>query len=200
MSKSEPVPNSTTHDGAQQPYHDGSADASSSRAGDVEALEFEIDQLRGGAVRAAAETENSRLRNERALKDASEYAIAAFAREVLGVADNLRRAIDASDDRPGGSGHVILDEGVRATERQLVSVLQRFGVQKIQAIGTKFSPHQHEAVMDTRETAEAAGVVVQVLEDGYTIHGRLLRPASVIVGAAGSKALPNGGTREDRSV
>ena len=200
MSKNEPVPNSTAHVGAQQPYHDGSADASSSRTGDVEALEFEIDQLRGGAVRAAAETENTRLRGERAVKDASEYAIAAFAREVLGVADNLRRAIDASDDRPGASGHDILDEGVRATERQLVSVLQRFGVQKIEAIGTKFNPHLHEAVMETRETPEAAGVVVQVLEDGYTIHDRLLRPASVIVGAAGPKALPGGGTREDRSV
>ena len=125
---------------------------------------------------------------------------AAFEGEVLGVADNLRRVIDAADDRPRASGHVILDEGVRATERQLVSVLQRFGVQKIQAIGTNFSPHQHEAVMDTRETAEAAGVVVQVLEDGYTIHGRLLRLACAVVGAAGSNSLPSGGMREDRSV
>ena len=201
MNNTEPVINTTIPDGAQQSHHGRSSEAPLTLPGDVEALEFEIDQLRDRAIRAAAETENTRLRGERAAKDAGEFAIAAFAREVLSVSDNLRRAIDASaDGQAARSSRNILDEGVRATERQLASVLQRFGVQKIDAIGTKFNPHLHEAVMETRESPEAAGVVVQVLEDGYTIHDRLLRPASVIIAAAGPKAPSSGDTRDDRSI
>ena len=200
MDHTDPVKNSRAPDGTQPSRQGGSGDASPGRAGDVEALEFEIDQLRDRALRAAAETENTRMRGERAAKDASEYAITAFAREILSVSDNLRRAIDASgNDQVAPSGRGLLDEGVRATERQLASILQRFGVHKIAAVGTKFNPHLHEAVMETKSTDEAAGVVVQVLEDGYTIHDRLLRPASVIVAAAG--LIPScGDTREDRSV
>ena len=200
MNKTEPIANNTRPDGAQQSHIGGSADAPTARTGDVEALEFEIAQLRDRAVRAAAETENIRLRGERAAKDASEFAITTFAREVLSVSDNLRRAITASDDRPVPTGHYVLNEGVRATERQLASVLQRFGVQKIEAIGTKFNPHLHEAVIETKGTAETAGTVVQVLEEGYIIHGRLLRPASVIIAAASTKTLKSGDTREDRSL
>ena len=200
MNKTEPFANSTVPDGAQQAHNGGSVDAPPTMTGDVEALEFEIGQLRDRAVRAAAETENIRLRGERAAKDASEFAITAFAREVLSVSDNLCRAITASDDRPVPSGHYVLDEGVRATERQLASVLQRFGVQKIEAIGTKFNPHLHEAVMETKDSTEIAGTVVQVLEEGYIIHGRLLRPASVIIAAARTKTLKSGDTREDRPL
>ena len=200
MNKTEPFANSTVPDGAQQSHNGGSVDAPPTMTGDVEALEFEIGQLRDRAVRAAAETEKIRLRGERAAKDASEFAITAFAREVLSVSDNLCRAITASDDRPVPAGHYVLDEGVRATERQLASVLQRFGVQKIEAIGKTFNPHLHEAVMETKDTAETAGTVVQVLEEGYIIHGRLLRPARVIIATARNKTLKSGDTREDRSL
>ena len=201
MNNTDPVTSSSFPDGAQSSGECGSADVSPRKAGDVEALEFEIDQLRERALRAAADTENTRVRSERAVRDAGEYAIAAFAREVLSVSDNLRRALDASvDGQAALSSRNSLDEGVRATERQLTSVLQRFGVHKINAIGTKFNPHLHEAVMETSETSEAAGIVVQVLEDGYTIHDRLLRPASVIIAAARPKALSSGDTREDRPV
>ena len=135
MNKTEPIANNTRPDGAQQSHNGGSADAPTARTGDVEALEFEIAQLRDRAVRAAAETENIRLRGERAAKDASEFAITTFAREVLSVSDNLRRAITASDDGPVPTGHYVLNEGVRATERQLASVLQRFKHRDLQKDG-----------------------------------------------------------------
>jgi molecular chaperone GrpE len=199
MNNAEPASSNPLSDGESQ--QNGSQGVSSGTDGDVQALEFEIDQLRDRALRTAADSENTRLRGERAVKDASEYAISAFAREILSVSDNLHRAIVAAvDGKAAVSGRNVVDEGVRATERQLASVLQRFGVQKIEAIGARFNPHLHEAVMETMETPAAAGIVVQVLEDGYTIHARLLRPASVVISAARPKALSSGDTRDDRSV
>ncbi len=142
---------------------------------------LEIASLRDRLMRALAETENTRRQGERRVQDTQQFAIANFAREMLQVVDNLRRALEAGAanvdaGRPDG-----LMEGVAATDRILTQILNRFGVREIDALNAPFDPEKHEAVMETDETKRPPGSVVQVLENGYTIHDRLLRPARVVV-------------------
>jgi molecular chaperone GrpE len=133
-------------------------------------------------MRALAETENTRRQGERREQDAQQYAIAKFARELLPVVDNLRRAIDAgATDAEATRGAAGLIEGVAATDRILTQILDRFGVQEINALNQPFDPEKHEAVMESDETEQPPGRVVQVLENGYMLHDRLLRPARVVV-------------------
>jgi molecular chaperone GrpE len=141
----------------------------------------EIASLRERLMRALAETENTRRQGERREEDAQQYAITKFARELLQVVDNLRRAIDAgaADPDPGKAGGLM--EGVAATDRVLTQILNRFGVREIDALNRPFDPGKHEAVMQTDGTEQPPGSVVQVLENGYMLHDRLLRPARVVV-------------------
>ena len=141
----------------------------------------EIASLRDRLMRALAETENTRRQGERRAQDAQQYAITNFARELLQVVDNLRRAIEASPADPEARKADGLLEGVAATERILMQILNRFGVREIGALNEPFDPKKHEAVMETDETEQPPGSVVQVLEDGYMLHDRLLRPARVVV-------------------
>src|SRR6202030_839293 len=98
------------------------------------------------------------------------------------LADNLQRAIAAAEERrPDASHDAALIEGVKATQRMLEALLTRFGVQKIEALGKTFDPTKHEAMFEVEDPTQAPGTIVQVMEDGYTIHDRLLRPARVIV-------------------
>ena len=146
-------------------------------------LASEIVSLRDRLMRALAETENTRRQGERRAEDAQQYAITNFARELLQVVDNLRRAIEASPADPEARKADGLLEGVAATERILMQILNRFGVREIGALNEPFDPKKHEAVMETEtdETEQPPGSVVQVLEDGYMLHDRLLRPARVVV-------------------
>jgi molecular chaperone GrpE len=144
-------------------------------------LASEIASLRDRLVRALAETENTRRQGERRAQDAQQYAIANFARELLAVVDNLRRAIEADTAAAESKGNTGLIEGVAATDRILTQILNRFGVRGINALHQPFDPKKHEAVMETDETEQPPGSVVQVLEDGYMLHDRLLRPARVVV-------------------
>jgi molecular chaperone GrpE len=141
----------------------------------------EIASLRERLMRALAETENTRRQGERRADDARQFAITSFARELLQVVDNLRRAIDAgaAATEAGKVDGVI--EGVAATDRILTQILNRFGVEQIQALNAPFDPRKHEAVLETDETEQPPGSVVQVLEDGYMLNDRLLRPARVVV-------------------
>ena len=144
-------------------------------------LESEVASLRDRLMRALAETENTRRQGERREQDAQQYAIANFARELLQVLDNLRRAIDAgATDAEAGKGSGLI-EGVAATDRILTQILNRFGVKELNALNEPFDPSKHEAVMETTETEQPPGSVVQVLENGYMLHDRLLRPARVVV-------------------
>jgi molecular chaperone GrpE len=141
----------------------------------------EIAALRERLMRALAETENTRRQGERRAQDAEQYAIANFARELLQVVDNLRRAIDAgANDAEASRGDRLL-EGVVATERILTQILNRFGVEELNALNEPFDPRKHEAVMETDETEQPPGNVAQVLENGYMLRDRLLRPARVVV-------------------
>ena len=160
---------------------DNDVDPSPTGEGDGNDPSSEIAALRERLMRALAETENTRRMGERRVQDAQQYAISNFARELLQVVDNLRRAIEAgagdAEAREGGG----LIEGVAATNRILTQILSRFGVEELDALNEPFDPMRHEAVMQTDKTEQPPGSVVQVLENGYRIHDRLLRPARVVV-------------------
>jgi molecular chaperone GrpE len=160
---------------------DNDVDPSATGNGNNNDPASEIAALRERLMRALAETENTRRQGERRAQDAQQYAITNFARELLQVVDNLRRAIEASPADPEARKADGLLEGVAATERILMQILNRFGVREIGALNEPFDPKKHEAVMETDETEQPPGSVVQVLEDGYMLHDRLLRPARVVV-------------------
>src|ERR1700692_3534110 len=151
-------------------------------------LASENASLRERLMRALAETENTRRQGERREQDAQQYAITNFARELLQVVDNLRRAVEAGATDAGPRKADGLIEGVAATDRILTQVLNRFGVEEIKALNAPFDPRKHEAVMETDQTEQPPGNVVQVLEDGYMLHDRLLRPARVGGGEAEQKS------------
>jgi len=144
-------------------------------------------------LRALAEAENTRRRAERRAAEARQYAIADFARELLPVADNLRRAIVSAESHADTTDRALL-EGVRATERLLLATFERFGIRKIAAAGARFDPALHEAIMEVDDDTHPTGTVVRVMEDGYLIHDRLLRPARVVV--AKRRPQPNSSPEE----
>lgn len=146
----------------------------------------EIASLRERLMRALAETENTRRQGERRAQDAGKYAITNFARELLQVVDNLRRALGAAEGDTGKVDGLIA--GVAATDRVLTQILNRFGVKEVRALNLPFDPAKHEAVMETDQTEQPPGSVIQVLEKGYTLHDRLLRPARVVVGKSSQRS------------
>jgi molecular chaperone GrpE len=140
-------------------------------------------------LRAYAEIENIRKRGERERQDTQKYAVSKFARDVLSVADNLERAIAAAPATESADPVLkgLLD-GVTVTERALVGILERNGIKRIEAQGTMFDPHQHQAVMEHPDPSVPSGTVVRVFEAGYMIGDRVLRPASVVVAKGAPKA------------
>lgn len=145
-------------------------------------LEAENASLRDRLLRALADAENTRRRAERSTADARQFAISSFALELLAVIDNLQRALAAAADQPQQTpADAGLLDGVCATERLLTETLARFGVRKIEALGAPFDPALHEAMTEVDDPARPPRTIVRVLEDGYLIHDRLLRPARVIV-------------------
>src|SRR5581483_5792201 len=164
--------------------------AKNNRKGDLAAedLAAENASLRERLLRALADAENARRQRDLRAEDAQRYAITNFARELLEVVDNLRRAIEASpaQDKAERDGLV---GGVVATDRLLAKILKRFGVEPINALNAPFDPAKHEAVMEVDETGKPPRSVVEVLEAGYMLHDRLLRPARVAV-ANSQRSLP----------
>jgi len=158
-------------------------------APDITALQAENASLQDRLLRALAEAENVRRRADRTAQDARNFAVADLSRELLTVVDNLRRAIAAAGDPAvDSSGSASLLEGIKAIERSLMAMLGRFGVRQIEAGGTPFDPLRHEAIMEVDDPERAPGAVVDVMEEGYTIHDRLLRPARVSVTRSRSAA------------
>ncbi len=142
-------------------------------------------------LRALAEMENLRRRTEREVADARAYGISSFARDILGVADNMRRALEAggSELRASGDAHVVaLLDGVELTERELQKALEKGGVKRIEPLGEKFDPHRHQAMYEVPDPSVPAGTVAQVVQAGYLIGDRVLRPALVAVAKGGPKA------------
>jgi molecular chaperone GrpE len=154
---------------------------------DPQALRAEIAALKEQILRVAADAENTKRRTEREANDSRAYAIQKFGRDLLGVADNLQRAMlhapkDSSDPLVKN-----LAIGLEMTEKELMGAFERNGLKKIEPTrGAKFDPHQHQAVQEQPSDDVGAGGVVQVIQPGYELFGRLVRPAMVIVAARGS--------------
>jgi len=156
-------------------------------AQEVEALKAEVAALKEQALRYAAEAENTKRRAEREMNDARAYAIQKFARDLLGVADNLSRATAHSPKESLDAAVKNFIIGVEMTEKELQGAFERNGLKKIDPTqGEKFDPHLHQAVMEQPSTDVAAGGVITVLQAGYELMGRLVRPAMVAVAAKGS--------------
>ncbi|KQV10425.1 molecular chaperone GrpE [Rhizobium sp. Root1203] len=156
----------------------------------LELLKAENAELRDRYLRLAADMDNLRRRTEREVKDAKSYSVAGFARDMLAVSDNLRRAIDAIPDDVRASadaGLATLIEGVEMTERSMLSALERHGVRKLEPVGQKFDPNFHQAMFEVPNPDVPNNTVVQVVQAGFTIGERVLRPAMVGVAKGGPK-------------
>jgi molecular chaperone GrpE len=157
-------------------------------------LEAEVANLKDQLLRALAETENSRRRSQRERDEAVRYAASGFARDMLPVADNLRRALDAVPEEAMAADESLktLADGVGLTERQLIAAFERHGIRRVAPEpGERFDPHLHQAMFEVPNTGQPAGSIVQVMQPGYLLHDRLLRPAMVGV-AKGSAGEGNG--------
>ncbi len=163
----------------------------------IQALNAENVDLKDRLLRALAETENVRRRGEREREDTKQFAVSRFARDMLGIADNFARALshlpqevrDAADPQVRS-----VIEGVEATERQLMSTLANHGVKQVETEGVKFDPNFHQAIAEVPGEGRPPGTIVNVVQSGYTIADRLLRPAMVTVARkeAGNGAAPGG--------
>ena len=180
-----------TADAAGAPSAEGTAGETSAAAAEVETLAREAAEARDRWMRALAEMENLRRRTEREIADARAYGIANFARDILAVADNMDRALKALDDelreKADAAVKGLLD-GVELTERELHKVLEKHGVKRLEPAGEKFDPNFHQAMYEVPDASVPAGTVVQVVQAGYTIGDRVLRPALVGISKGGAKA------------
>ncbi|MFM9851487.1 MAG: nucleotide exchange factor GrpE [Sphingomonadaceae bacterium] len=151
----------------------------------IAAMQAELAEAKAATLYAQAETQNVRRRLEKDAQDARAYAATNFARDMLSVADNLARALDAMPqamrDDEANKGLVV---GLEATQRELMSVFDRAGIKKIDSVGQMLDPNKHQAMLELA-SEEAPGTIVQEMQAGYMIKDRLLRPAMVAVAKAG---------------
>ena len=185
---SEPKPE-TKIPGEAAPGGDELQASSLEQATEVEVLKGQLADLTDRLLRAHAEMDNMRKRGEREREDIAKYAISKFARDVVSVGDNLQRAIGAvpagaADEDPALKA---LIDGVAMTERELLNVLERHGVKRLDPRGEPFNPHQHQAMLEMENPEVAAGTVLEVYQPGYLIDERVLRPAMVVVAKGGAK-------------
>jgi molecular chaperone GrpE len=157
---------------------------------DLDALFAENAEMRDRLLRTMADMENLRRRTEREKADTARYAISSFARDVLTVGDNLKRTIEhvpakAATEDPALKSFL---EGVELTERELLNVMERHGVTRIEPLGQRFDPNCHQAMYEVENAEVPEGTVVDVMQSGYTIGERCLRPALVAVSKGGAKA------------
>ncbi|HCL67413.1 MAG: nucleotide exchange factor GrpE [Rhizobium sp.] len=188
-------PDTAAETAAADAAQDAATPGTEAEVDPIETLKAENAELRDRFLRLAAEMDNLRRRTERELKDAKAYAVTAFARDMLSVSDNLRRALEALPDEAraaADSGLSALVEGVEMTERGMLSTLERHGVRKIDAEGQKFDPNFHQAMFEIPNADVPNNTVVQVVQAGYAIGDRVLRPAMVGVAKGGPKAEGNG--------
>ncbi|WP_342640620.1 nucleotide exchange factor GrpE [Rhodoligotrophos ferricapiens] len=156
----------------------------------IQALQAENDSLKDKLLRAMADQENLRRRTEREKGEASQYAITSFARDLLSVIDNFGRALASapSKDEPAVEEAVKnLVVGVEMTEREMLNVLEKHGVRRDDPLGQRFDPNFHQAMFEVEDPSQPAGTVVQVMQTGYRIGERILRPALVGVSKGGPK-------------
>jgi molecular chaperone GrpE len=166
--------------GAEQPAQPGA---------DLDALLAENAEMRDRLLRTMADMENLRRRTEREKADTARYAISNFARDVLTIGDNLQRTIDHVPAEAAAQDPALKSflEGVELTERELLNVLERHGVARIEPLGQRFDPNCHQAMYEVQNPEVPEGTVVEVMQSGYVIGDRCLRPALVAVAKGGAK-------------
>jgi len=153
-------------------------------------LDRELAETKDRLLRTLADMENMRKRTEREVADARVYGISSFARDILGVADNMHRALEALDSEVRSKADDTLKallDGVELTERELMKVLEKHGVKRLDPQGQKFDPNRHQAMFEMEDASVPSGTVVQVMQSGYLIGERVLRPALVAVSKGGAK-------------
>lgn len=164
-------------------------------AAQIAGLHAEIAELKDRYLRAVAEVENVRKRAEREKQDAAQYAFGKFAKDLLNVLDNFSRAFDSlkPETRAGlpGEAQAVL-QGIEATQRELLSIFDRHGVKRVEALGQRFNPNLHQAVAEVPSADHPPGTVINVAQQGYMIGGRLLREAIVVVTTQAPAAANNG--------
>ncbi|AFK55311.1 nucleotide exchange factor GrpE [Tistrella mobilis] len=172
----------------------------------IQALEAELAQIRDQHLRALADMENLRRRAQREVEDAGKYAVTKFARDVLAVSDNLERAAQAVPPEKRGGDPLVdqLAQGVDMTLSSFRQTLETHGIRRVDPLGERFDSKLHQAMMEVEDRTKPAGTVVQVLQTGYVIADRLLRPAMVAVSRGGPKegapAPETPGSRVDTSA
>lgn len=191
--KPETGPAEVPTDNEAAPQDSGSANPEMETGPEDRMTQLESDnaELKDRVLRLMADMENLRRRTAREVKDASQYAIAGFARDMLGVGDNLRRALDALPEDAAQEADDTLKnllEGVAMTEREMQNALGKHGIKKIDPEGEKFDPNFHQAMFEVPNPEIVSGTVVQVVQSGYVIGERVLRPAMVGVAKGGPKA------------
>jgi molecular chaperone GrpE len=180
--------------------HAKEAPAATQGEGDEAALKAENASLQDRLLRALADAENTRRRTAQSAEAARQRTIADVMLEMLPILDNLQRAVAAASDRASEPSSMSVTEGVRATVAMLVTALQRFGVRKIETVGAAFDPSLHDAIMEQDLSSEPPGTIIGVIEDGYTIGDRLLRPARVIVAGRRSHTATNSDAEEPQTA
>ncbi len=171
------------------------ASAAEDAAGRAARLEAEVAELRDQLLRALAEAENQRRRSQREREDAVRYAAAPMLRDLLPVADNLQRALASVPAEAAARDDTLrtLLEGVQLTQRELETVFERHGIVRLDPMGERLNPHHHEAMFEVPDPQQPSGTIVQVVEPGYLLHDRLLRPARVGVAKGGPPPGPGPG-------
>jgi molecular chaperone GrpE len=166
------------------------ADPAAQAGAELEALIAENADMRDRLLRTMADMENLRRRTEREKTDTSRYAISSFARDVLTVGDNLRRTIEHVPTEAASQDPALKSflDGVELTERELLNVLERYGVVRIEPLGARFDPNCHQAMYEVQNPDVPEGTVVDVMQAGYVIGDRCLRPALVAIAKGGAKA------------
>lgn len=157
----------------------------------IESLQADLDKMKDQWLRALADAENNRKRAAKEREDTQKFAVTNFARELLSVADNLRRALENCPQTPDLPEPVkALITGVDMTEKEFLNILERHGVKKIDPIHQKFDPNFHQAMFEVETDEHAPSHIVQVLQHGYVLHDRLLRPALVGVSKPSLSSTP----------
>ncbi len=156
----------------------------------VASLEAELARMKDHMLRALAETENVRRRAAKEREDATKFAISGFARDMLEIADNFRRAIDAIPQKARENDPLVktMIEGIEATERVLLKSFEKNGLRKLEPLGEPFDPNFHEVMFESPMPGKPAGTIIQLVDPGYVLNDRLLRPARVGI----AKADPSG--------
>ena len=185
-SENAPLPKTPENDPlSPEPVQDSIPEAAP--ASRITELEAEVVRLKDHILRALADADNTRKRAAKEREDATKFAVTGFARDMLEIADNFRRAIDSvPEEIRNGDDPLVTNllAGIDAIERGLLKTFEKHGIKKIEPLGQMFDPHFHEVMFEAPMPGKPAGTIIQLLEPGYTLNDRLLRPARVGVAKA----------------